>query len=79
MKFGYISPVFLDGNGSITLTASQLGKLGVDQDVVSDWETFWAENGEEFPGDFDVNDAAGMLAKYGFKLADPDTWYNPLF
>ncbi len=79
MKIGYVSPIFLDGNGTITMTASQLGKLGVDQNVVTEWEAWWAACGEEYPEDFDINKSDEMYEKYGFLLSDSDTWSYPIF
>lgn len=77
MKKLYTSPMFLDGNGIITLTGSQLAALGCDQSVITDWDAFWSDNGSEYPAGFDVNNP-DTWSQYGFVLSDPDTWLNPL-
>ena len=70
-KRSYNSPVFLDGNGTISLTVSQLAALGLDDPA--EWEAFWAESEEYcvFP-DFDVNDESTWPE--GFLLGNPGTW-----
>lgn len=70
-KRSYNSPVFLDGNGTISLTVSQLAALGVSDPAK--WEQFWAES-EEYCiyGDFDVNNPDTWPE--GFDLADPASW-----
>ncbi|MBR3172064.1 MAG: hypothetical protein IKF22_12605 [Lachnospiraceae bacterium] len=70
-KRSYNSPVFLDGNGTISLTVSQLAALGVSDPAA--WEEYW----EEFSDmclfeDFDVNNPDTWPE--GFNLADSDTW-----
>ena len=70
-KRSYNSPVFLDGNGTISLTVSQLAALGVSDPA--EWVDYW----EEFSDmcvfkDFDVNNPDTWPE--GFNLADSDTW-----
>ena len=75
----YISPFVMFLNGTITLSSSQLGELGIDVDV-AEWDAFWAEAEEdvirEHPG-FDVNNPDTWVN--GFNLSDPDTWGVLLF
>ncbi len=75
----YISPFVMFLNGTITLSSSQLGELGIDVDV-AEWNSFWADVGEDVKAehpDFDVNDQSTWYN--GFNLGDPDTWFNLLF
>ena len=78
----YSSPFVLFLNGTITMSASQLGTLGVGMETVGAWNDFWAEHEDDIKSvhpDFDVNDVEGNLENYGFDLSDPDTWFNLLF
>ena len=76
----YLSPVFIMATGTISMTVSQLGQLGVGEDVIENWEGFWAENGDDIlaaHSDFNVNDQSTWVN--GFQLNDPDTWSNLFF
>ncbi len=44
MKRMYTTPVFFEGNGTITLTASQAAALGIGD--IAAWNQFWEEAGE---------------------------------
>jgi hypothetical protein len=73
LKNKYVKPMFLEANGTITMTVSQLAALGVGD--VDSWEDFWEASSdiisENFP-DFNVNNRSTWPA--GFDLADPTTW-----
>ena len=70
----YLSPFIILANGTITMTVSQLGQLGITIDV-GKWNAFWESAGdmveEFFPG-FIVEDKSTWPE--GFDSADPNTW-----
>ena len=72
----YLSPFIILANGTISMTVSQLGQLGVGEEIVTKWEEFWAEAEESvkdnFP-DFDVN--IDSTWPEGFSLSDQESWY----
>ena len=75
----YISPFVMFLNGTITLTSSQLGELGIDVDV-AEWNAFWADADEyvrELHPGFIVDNPDTWVND--FNLSDPDTWENLLF
>lgn len=76
MKNRYTTPVFLNANGTITLTVSQAAALGLSEPAK--WEEFWEEAKDScIYEDFDVNIESTWPA--GFSLADPDSWFILLF
>lgn len=78
LKNKYIKPMFLEANGTIHLTTSQLAALGVGD--VAGWDEFWAEAEEyaiEIYPNFNVNDPTTWPS--GFSLGDPETWDILLF
>ncbi len=75
----YLSPFIILANGTINMNVSQLGQLGVGEEVVSEWDKFWEENGDVFQDvcpDFNVNDPSTWIND--FDLKDPSTWFNPI-
>lgn len=81
MKSLYRSPLILDGNGIITLTASQLAKLGYPEELAASWSDFVADNGEVLPDGFNPTDPSTWPegAAEVFDFNEPDTWYDFLF
>ncbi len=78
----YISPFVMFLNGTITLSSSQLGELGVDVSVISSWNDFWDSIKDDMPDteqarNFNVNDTSTWYN--GFNLADDSTWFNLLY
>ena len=74
----YVSPMILDANGTITMTVSQLGELGIDnvEDWTKYWNDFWDASGDivdEIYPDFDINDSSTYPK--GFDPADENTWF----
>ncbi len=74
----YTPPIFMAENTTITLTISQLAKLGCDQSVVASWEQFLADLGFDpediaFVDGFDINNTS-TYAAFGFDLSDSSTW-----
>ena len=71
----YLSPFIILANGTINMNVSQLGQLGVGEEVVSEWNVWWADAQEfaeaNYP-DFDVNNQGTWPA--GFSLSDPESW-----
>lgn len=75
----YFSPFVILATGTISMTDSQLGELGIEVDVAA-WDEFWAEAQEIVEGlypNFNVNDSASW--PNGFNLGDSNTWNNLLF
>lgn len=75
----YFSPFVILATGTISMTDSQLGELGIEVDVAA-WDVFWAEAKEIVEGlypNFNVNDSESW--PNGFNLGDSDTWNNLLF
>ncbi len=58
----YLSPFIILANGTITMTVSQMGQLGITIDVAA-WDDFWdAAEGQ-------------VLDEYkNFNINDPSTW-----
>lgn len=78
MKYKYTTPVVFDVNGTITLTTSQIGKLGV-----SDPETIYEffKNMEDELKLFNL-DPDEMLTNWDKYVTDPDDieqWLNYIF
>ena len=75
----YFSPFVILATGTISMTDSQLGELGIEVDVAA-WDDFWAE-AEEFVNEnypnFNVNDSSTWPS--GFSLGDSDSWPILLF
>ena len=61
MKMQYISPLILDASGNITLTASQAARLGIADDVASNWNDY-------------AKDLDPSMLKEGFDINNPETW-----
>ncbi len=71
----YFSPFVILANGTITMTDSQLGELGIDIDVGA-WNEFWAAcDGQVLPEyeNFDIQNPGTWPA--GFDQYDQESWY----
>ena len=71
----YLSPFVILANGTINMTVSQLGQLGITIDV-GQWDAFWEASGDFvqdiFPT-FNIEDRTTWPE--GFDSADYNTWH----
>ena len=71
----YLSPFIILANGTINMTVSQLGQLGITIDV-GQWAAFWEASGDLVQGIFPTFDIQNPDTwPEGFDSADPNTWH----
>ena len=61
----YLSPFIILANGTINMTVSQLGQLGVGEETINNWNAFWEEHKD------DIN-----ALSPSFDINDDQTWFN---